>query len=353
MSLRINCRLLLLTLSLAIAKADVAPAQYVQGPYGVDGTWNVYEFLEEPLTWQEAVVTAQGHSFDGVDGQLVDILSAQENAFVAWLGNDSNLWIGLTDREGAAPTSVSGGLPAPQESRTLPDPHTQGWAWTSGREFAYDNWDVDEPLDYHGAEDAVLLLPNGRWNDMASGYVLDQPTIPEWQPNTSSSESSVFRARSVVEYPLQSLTPLPGITQLTVPPKMPTRLPDEQGADGALRVTDYRGDFEVGNRITQIAPVVAAIEAGDIATTSWTARYPLADLADPDGLATGGPIVQSAASPFPGDMPNTRDPDFISIARHGACARNGRVYDSSAQQFGFRSANRRSVIPSRHRGWTN
>ena len=282
-----------------VCQVAVARGEYFQGPYGAGGSWNVYEFVAEPTDWRSAAAAASERSYGSVAGQLVDILSAQENSLIEWIGNGEPVWIGLTDREGAAPATISGGLPAPQESRTLPDRTAQGWAWTSGSLFQYQNWDVDEPRDYRGAEDAAHLLPNGRWNDIASGYRADEPAPPLLQPNTSSDELSAFRAPFVIEYALQSASPVPGVLVPTIPAKMPPQLPGAPGGAGTLRVTDYRGDFQVGKRIEDVASLVTAIATGAETAESWSALYPRADVADPDSRSGGGPTVDGTRIPFP------------------------------------------------------
>ncbi len=137
-----------LLVALGTRGALAQPATYVQGPYGPGDTWNVYEFFAlETATWADASDFAADLDFDGVSGHLADILSAEENGWLASVAGGGDWWIGLTDREGAAPALTQNGADSPQESNGLADRATQGWAWTSGEPFAYQNWNGGEPND--------------------------------------------------------------------------------------------------------------------------------------------------------------------------------------------------------------
>ena len=151
-----------LLVALGTRGALAQPATYVQGPYGPGGTWNVYEFFAETVTWADASEFAAELDFDGVNGHLADILSGEENAWINNISGGGDWWIGLTDREGAAPALNQNGADSPQESSTLTTPGVQGWAWTSGKPFTYQNWNGAEPNDAGDAgEDAVHLI--GSW----------------------------------------------------------------------------------------------------------------------------------------------------------------------------------------------
>ena len=142
--------LVLSTAFLAVLGARGAQGQnYVQGPYGPGGTWNVYSFvLDSPLQWIDANEDAISQTYGGKTGHLADVLSTEENQFINGLSNLTGVWIGLTDREGVAPQRTNYGSLAPQEATTNT---TKGWAWTSGKEFVFNNWVAGEPNNWNGS----------------------------------------------------------------------------------------------------------------------------------------------------------------------------------------------------------
>ena len=217
--------LVLSTALLAVLGARGAQGQLYQAPYGPGGTWNLYELVSDvPATWVDANDDAKSRVQQGTTGHLVDVLSADENGwlfgvFGAPMGiND--LWIGLTDREGAAPGA--------QESQTFGvNQGTQGWAWTSGKPFTYNAWGGGEPNNWDpaanggagaagtpttGQEDVAQIRNDGLWNDHSSGYGEDEPAVPTLQPGTSVEELANDQSYSyIVEYPTQRATQWPGI----------------------------------------------------------------------------------------------------------------------------------------------
>lgn len=303
-----------------VLSADDLFADIFQAPHGPDGTWNVYESVDQSVPWVAAVDLAATRSWDGVAGTIVTVGSAAENAFLEFLahtvGQPTN-WIGLTDREGAAPRRVSAdGVEAPQESNRLPDHEWNGWAWLTGEPFEYVNWAPGEPRDVGFAEDAVEMRADGRWHDNLSGYAENQPVIPVLQPNSSMSEVRAFVNQAfIVEYQTASLEPYPEIPQLRVPAKMPDLLPGAVGRPGFLTVTDYR-PREVDLQIQSLSVLLKDIHNGIHDVSAISAQYPIADLADPDARHGGGPIIEVAPLPIPSDVEGTRDQAVISVG-HG------------------------------------
>ncbi len=113
------------------------------------------------ITWQAARDAAAASVFNGVNGHLVTITSAAENAFVAGLSpSDFRPWIGLTDEASEG-----------------------NFVWITGEPFVFQNWGPGEPS---GDGDFVeFFASNDRWNDnsspnsFTSGYVVEfDTTIP-------------------------------------------------------------------------------------------------------------------------------------------------------------------------------
>lgn len=139
-------------LSLLLAAVMVLPAAVL--PAGADHsgvvTFNghAYQRYDEGMTWTEAKAYCES-----LGGYLACITSAEEQAFVEKLiadGTRNHYWIGAY-RDG------------------------NGFSWVSGEPFSYTHWDIGDPNNYGGHEDAVhiLRLPSPtsstskamRWND--------------------------------------------------------------------------------------------------------------------------------------------------------------------------------------------
>ena len=49
-------------------------------------------------------------------------------------------------------------------------PTSANWKWADGKPFQYTNWSRDEPNNYMGHEDRVMIMGNGKWNDIHQGW---------------------------------------------------------------------------------------------------------------------------------------------------------------------------------------
>ena len=213
-----RCTLLLAIVLVANGFGSAQAQVLYQAPYGAGGTWNLYEQGETEMQWWEALETAQGETRMGVSGDLASIQSIEENDAVLFVGGGQNVWIGLTDREGAAPQLEQHGAMSPQESYGLnPDGgplnrKLQGWAWTSGEPFDFHNWNGGEPSGGDGnAEDVAHIWPGGDWNDAGSGYFEEEPEEAVLQELTSLDESGGPSFPFVIEYRTKAATPFADI----------------------------------------------------------------------------------------------------------------------------------------------
>jgi hypothetical protein len=199
------------------------------GQFGgpTSNTWNVYEAIDTPFTFAEAMAfaaTRPDPTGGSAVGHLVAIRSAAENAFVHTTPGVADRWIGLTDRVGVAPGAT-------ESSLTL-DPLNQGWAWVTGEPFTYQNWfntlngyvDGPEPNDAGGldpvptGEDAAHLRNDAlnNWNDNTSGYGANMPVA-----DANSGNENVYNGAARMGYIIEWEKNLPA-----APVGLPTSRPD-------------------------------------------------------------------------------------------------------------------------------
>lgn len=122
--------------------AFAAPVQW-----SGNGHW--YEYIGDSVSATEAFANAQAMSYNGLQGYLVTITSAEENSFVASLANGNLAWLGGSDSGNAV----------------------NQWTWRNGPEngqaFTFSNWWSGEPNNCCGGEDYVHTNWGslGFWND--------------------------------------------------------------------------------------------------------------------------------------------------------------------------------------------
>jgi hypothetical protein len=141
-------------------------------------TGHYYEFVTAPgIDWTDAKTAAAARNFFGLQGYLVTIGSADENAFVAARLNGEG-WLGASDDVGQATTE-------------------NNWVWATGPEAgtlffidgsgpvgdAYVNWEPGEPNNAVGGEHFAHFRTGGQWNDYSntqyvSGYVVEYGGMP-------------------------------------------------------------------------------------------------------------------------------------------------------------------------------
>ena len=101
-----------------------------------------YYFYDSPATWYEAKLICEQ-----LEGHLVTITSADENAFVKDMIGDYSCWIGATDRDSEGT-----------------------WKWVTGEAVSYKNWKDGQPDNNtggnEGSENFAHIWENSNmWND--------------------------------------------------------------------------------------------------------------------------------------------------------------------------------------------
>ncbi|MCX5682219.1 MAG: lectin-like protein, partial [Planctomycetota bacterium] len=182
------------TLTSYVVEYDIGTS-FAYGPYGPNGTWNLYQMVSSTGTWLDAYNAAQGMTQRGVTGHLVAVDTAAENTFIKGLYNGAIGWLGLTDSTSATFSALgtqeygntsASALPA-AGSQPTPDQRGAGFKWVSGDPFTYQNWSGGQPDDGAGAgtQDGVEMLADGSWADNKNG---------------EAGQTGVTRSRYIVEY---------------------------------------------------------------------------------------------------------------------------------------------------------
>jgi hypothetical protein len=221
------------------------------GQFGTGNSWNVYESIDTPFTWEnvQAFALARANPITGntTTGHLVTLQSVAENNFVHAQAGGGDRWIGLTDRVGAAPGAM--------ESAFLANSQTDGWAWVTGEPFTFNNWptDLTEPNNAGDGEDAAHIRGDGLWNDHESGCADNEP-VAHIDNNAESQQFFPF----IIEWRTNLPTMPPGFPMTRPDPPLPrifptpvTRLPGPNGTATQWGTREVYGTGNSGN--TRIA----------------------------------------------------------------------------------------------------
>ena len=154
-----------------IDRTYALPVQWSSASGGNDHWYEVVNH-GSGVSWDEAKALAESSTYLGLQGHLVTITSAAEDAFVlgfpvvgiqTWLG-------GFQDPGASSPDA--------------------GWRWVTGEAWSYTNWGPGEPNDFFGigSEDKLGLFTyssvNALWNDYLPNerniqYVVEYERVPE------------------------------------------------------------------------------------------------------------------------------------------------------------------------------
>ena len=153
-----------------------------------------YQLYDMAMNWNDAAVYCEG-----LGGHLVTIASGEEQLIVEGLlsnGTKNNYWLGGS-------VNADG-----------------NWAWVTGEAFVYENWANEQPDNYLGSENALMMYRNvnpanesgsgfGLWNDLLNDGTCNNETffgvenfgfICEWE----SVDTPVEEEKSMKNYALFS-----------------------------------------------------------------------------------------------------------------------------------------------------
>ncbi len=157
-------------------------------------TGKFYKLNLASTTWANSLSTATGTTLGGVNGQLVTIGSASEDALVYTFVQQINkfVWLGGSD-------SVVEGewrwYDGPNPGTTFYRGASTGYAV----EGAYTNFESNEPNDFGGNEDHLIMsLLDGRWNDNAQ--TSNRASIIQWNAD------AVLDSTNALTYSINSQT---------------------------------------------------------------------------------------------------------------------------------------------------
>lgn len=132
---------LFLAATLVLGATTTVQAQYSFVQWPTTGNWYALSQTAGPFsqvqaelaTASAALLTQQGVAV--TNAYVADVLIASEELFIQnQFGPSTAFWMGLV--QDPAATSPA-----------------QGWQWTSGAAFSYQNWCTFEPNDYSGPEE--------------------------------------------------------------------------------------------------------------------------------------------------------------------------------------------------------
>ncbi len=157
-------------------------------------TGKFYKLVSSGATWNTALTNAAGTSLSGVNGSMVRIESAAENAFLfaQIIGGGNQYWLGASD-------TLSEGTWRWYEGTTADDTFWSGTNSGYRVDGQYSNWFNTQPNDLGGAEDSARLDPtDGFWYDASEGSSYGY--IVQWNAD------DVLDATNAVTYSITSQT---------------------------------------------------------------------------------------------------------------------------------------------------
>ena len=251
----------------------------VVGPVLNPANGHRYELVSESVNWSDAKTAAETRVFNGIQGHLATIVSQQENDFIiSSFPQIGGPWVGGFQPPGS----------------TEPD---GGWEWVTGEPFSYTNWDLGEPNNAGGGEDAIVffnLNSQGLWNDIPgtrgqAGYIVEYDTsiasqvdlsIAKVVNNTTPSEGDTIIY--TISLTNNSTTTSTGILVNDNLPSGVTYVSDDAGGN----YDPISGDWIIGTLATSTSTILniqAKVDTGTVGTTiTNTSDITTSDQVDPD-----------------------------------------------------------------------
>jgi hypothetical protein len=291
----------------AVGTADSAKAANLfTGQFGAGNTWNVYEAVDSPFTFRDAISMAANRANpiagNTAVGHLVTLSSVEENNFVHTTAGGGDWWIGLSDRVGVAPGAM--------ESFT---DGSVGWAWVNGEPYTFMNWGGGEPNDASTGEDAAHLRGDALWNDHESGFPADSPA-PD--PAGNSQEEAQQAFRFLIEWNTQLAAQPPGFPMTRPNPRLPRVFPTPlarlPGPDGTATAWGTQENLNSGPSYSTREAIAAYLTPGGTRMNGTVAKF---DVIDPDTNAGTIGSVTGAQAPFASDMVGVDDNNFQSVVK--------------------------------------
>lgn len=152
------------------APAAATPVQWTAG------SGHFYELVASPISWSEALISAQSSLLGGTPGHLATVTSSSEEDFILQsfgsvpLQTGGGVWIGLSD--------------AAQEGT---------FVWVTGEALSYTNWQSGEPNGgtFENFGETVFFGggTSSGWNDLPGssvrGYLIEWDTTVLPEPGTA------------------------------------------------------------------------------------------------------------------------------------------------------------------------
>ena len=239
------------------------------------GTGHFYEYVAASgITWTNANTAASSRYYDGHQGYLATITSAEENSFLAekcagdgWLGASDN------DSEGA------------WKWVTGPESGTQFWQGASGGSIInnkYNNWHSGEPNNA-GNENYLHMYSNdGTWNDFAvdnssiKGYLVEYGTT-SISLTSDTLKASTLTIVSTPSTPVLTVTPSLGSMSLSWPYDSIASSYDVYKNGSFVQNTTSTSYSDTGlSANTQYSYYVVAKNGAGTAPSSTVSKYTLA-----------------------------------------------------------------------------
>ncbi len=277
---------------------------YYTARHGAGNTWNLYYLDYTQLPWQSLADRLADSAFGNASatkipalagnttqGHLVEIADAYEHGSVYRMAYFGATWIGLTDSE------LYGGEESGNASNNPLKQIQPNWVWSGiPSPSTYRRWNAGEPNN-SGEEDAAEMNANGVYNDLAMNV------------------ATTFR-RGMIEWDIQSATPIAGVEQLQ-PLLAGTRTLSNIPTVGTWAVKTL-----LGVPMTNFGPAVAGSVDGATNAVVVQGTSPVLNFNDRTTAAPhinypgwGDPGLFAGELAFTGDTANVDDNNYIIIAR--------------------------------------